>query len=144
MRAPHSWRLGVIGLLIIAAIPVIAHRLRGNSNRGCQWDGRLIDNSYRVKVVNGESTHTFCGISCARNWLAKGQFGGALSVFVTDEESGELIEASSATFARSTVVTNEVTGNRIHVFKDRGSAQRHIEAFRGQILDTSPLQIEEL
>jgi hypothetical protein len=54
---------------------------------------------------------------------------------VTDEVSGEEIDAPDAYFVRSQVVTTPATGNRIHVFHKLEDAQRHAQTYRGTVLD---------
>ena len=57
----------------------------------------------------------------------------------------EEVDAASAWFVRSQVVTNPVTGNRVHAFRNPDDARRHAEAFGGVLLSGAerPFQPEE-
>src|SRR5262249_36785541 len=56
------------------------------------------------------------------------------AVYVTDEASGAEIDSGSAFFVRSAVVTNPVTRNRVHTFRDRADAEDHARAYEGEAL----------
>jgi hypothetical protein len=89
---------------------------------------------YRVRIVdNAGQSHEFCCIRCAEIWLQH-QAGGSAAVFVTDEASGDEIEAGSATFLRSRVVTMPATGNRTHAYRNRADAEKHAARWQGTIL----------
>lgn len=80
--------------------------------------------------------HLFCCVRCAEIWL-RGQPAPPRAVAVTDEATGEEIDASAAWYVRSSIVTMTVTGNRIHVFRNRTEAERHAEAYGGTVLGRS-------
>jgi hypothetical protein len=77
-------------------------------------------------------------------WLAR-QGARPREVYVTDEASGAEIDAASAYFVRSLVVTTPTTGNRVHAFRDRADAERHAEVAHGTLLNGTerPLQTGE-
>ena len=52
----------------------------------------------------------------------------------SDEVSGEPVDARSAHYVRSDVVTTPATGNRVHVFRRRVDAERHAALFAGTVL----------
>ena len=76
---------------------------------------------------------SFCCVHCTRLWLAQRDDPPA-AVAVTDEATGEPVEARAAVFVRSTVATNPVTGNRVHAFRDRAAAEEHARVFGGWVL----------
>jgi hypothetical protein len=76
----------------------------------------------------------FCCIHCAEAWV-KQQTTRPKAVWVTDESSGEEIEATSAYFVRSRVETNPVTRNRIHAFRAESDAEKHARECNGLMLD---------
>ena len=80
--------------------------------------------------------YAFCCPHCAAIWLGR-RPAAAAAVTVTDEVSGEPVDAAAAWFVRSSVVTVPTTGNRIHAFRDRADAERHAERFLGTVLPAS-------
>ena len=80
--------------------------------------------------------YLFCCVRCAEIWL-RGQPSPPRAVLVTDEESGEELDASAAWYVRSSVVTTPATGNRVHVFRSRADAERHADAYGGTVLARS-------
>ncbi len=129
-----EWVIGLAGLLVLAALPVIGNRVRRPAGDRCALDGVRIDPLYRARVRDHEGRdHAFCCVRCAELWLSR-QRPGPQAVYVTDEASGREVEATSAHFVRSTVVTVPTTGNRVHAFADRADAERHAETARGRVL----------
>jgi hypothetical protein len=118
-------------------LPVVAVRLRGDAGPCCALDGTPLVPLYRVRIVDAaRQSRAFCCIGCAEIWLQH-QAEGARAVFVTDETSGDEIEATSATFVRSLVVTTPTTGNRLHTFRDRADAEKHAARWQGTVLTTA-------
>ncbi|HEV3344891.1 MAG TPA: nitrous oxide reductase accessory protein NosL [Pirellulales bacterium] len=100
----------------------------------CALDGIAIVPIYAVEVVDADrQKHCFCCLRCAEYWLAQ-EPSPPSAVYVTDEVSGQPIDASEAFFVRSPVVTNPVTGNRIHAFEKHSDADDHAAQFRGRLL----------
>jgi hypothetical protein len=134
----------VAGLAIVVGLPMLGHWSRRGQPSRCAYDGLAIESIYRVEVIRSRDVaHEFCCVRCAQRWLEKpGTL--AASATVIDEASGEQIDARDAWFVRSSVVTNRVNGNRIHVFRDRADAERHAQKFTGEILTGSerPFAIE--
>jgi nitrous oxide reductase accessory protein NosL len=90
-----------------------------------------------VEVIDhGGKRLEFCCPACARIWMRR-QPEPPRSVTVTDEASGELIDAAAACYVRSAVVTTPGTGNRVHVFRNRADAAKHAERFGGHVLSDS-------
>ena len=128
------WIVRGVGLLIVIGLPILGTWLRRQSGEGCALDGLRIDPLCEVRIVEaGDVGHRFCCLQCAQWWLQR-RGEKPQTVLVTDEASGRRIDAKSAYFVRSGVITNATTGNRVHVFQNRADAERHAEVSRGTIL----------
>ncbi len=131
-------RLILLAVLVWASVsvgpPLIAHGLRDRPGPGCASDGVLLEGAPQVRIVDAHGAdHTFCSISCAVRWLRVcGE--PAASVQVTDESSGDMIDAAAAFFVRSTVVAQPATGDRVHAFRSEADARRHAEVHGGRLL----------
>ena len=53
---------------------------------------------------------------------------------MTDEVTGKRIDASIAYFVESSIVTNQSTGNKIHVFAEKADAEKHAKDFSGTVI----------
>jgi hypothetical protein len=124
--------IGLAGLILLAATAVVGSRLRHPPAGRCALDGVAVEPRYRVRVGG----HEFCCVRCAELWLGRREAGGQ-PVRVTDEATGREIDAASAYFVRSMVVTAPATGCRVHAFADRADAERHAESAHGQLLSGS-------
>lgn len=128
------FRTGAIAVVLLLLLSAAAVGLRHESATGCALDGVAIDPLYRVQVVDAKhQTQQFCCLRCAELWL-KRQAARPKAIHVTDETTGELLNASEAHYVRSLVVTSPATGNRIHAFGTRESAVQHANMFRGTLL----------
>jgi hypothetical protein len=128
------WLIVALGLLIVVGLPLAGHWARSTSAARCALDGVAIDRLYQVRVVDADGhDHVFCCIHCATTWLGR-QSESPRRVFVTDEVTGQELDAASAWFVRSLVVTSPHTGNRVHVFAHRADALRHAAAAPGTVL----------
>jgi len=124
----------LIVLALAVLLPVIGTWVRRIPQSRCALDGAEIEPSYRVRIDDAEGrTHLFCCIRCCEMWLAQ-QAALPRRIWVTDESSGEEIDARLAVFVRSVVVTSPTTGDRIHAFKDRLQAERHAKSCWGAVL----------
>lgn len=131
------WGSALVGLVVVVGLPLAGHWARHGGEPGCALDGMRIDPSYRVAVVDAQGErHEFCCLVCAELWLAR-QPEAPRAVTVTDEESGWEVDAAEAFYVRSWVVTNQATGNRVHVFQSREAAEEHAAAFAGIVLSDS-------
>jgi hypothetical protein len=144
---PNSWWYkGFVGLVVVASLPFIGHLIRGDRGNRCDWDGLAIEPIYQVRFVEqlGDSYH-FCCLQCAERWWER-RGTSSVQVFVTDEKSGQELRASEAYYVRSVISTNDVTGNRQHVFRDEADAVKHAQAARGRQLlgDERPFSNIEL
>jgi hypothetical protein len=120
-------------LLIVIGVPLAGKWLRRNEAPRCEVDGLRVDPLYRVRIVDGAGTsHLNCCVQCARRWLERHDDPHA-EVYVTDETSGAEVEARSAYFVDSVVVTNPVTRNSVHAFRQRKDAEEHAKSFGGEV-----------
>jgi hypothetical protein len=135
---PRScWLIGLAGLTLLAATAVVGSRLRQPPSGRCALDGTAIEPRYRVHVRDRDGRdYEFCCVRCAELWLGRRK-AGDVSVSVTDEAFGREIDAASAYFVRSMVVTAPATGCRVHAFADKADAERHAESAHGQLLSGS-------
>jgi len=127
MRTPRSL-LGAIALLGIAALPLMAERLRPRVER-CSMDGVAVVPSFRVRA--GE--HVFCGVTCAEAWLARSGVAPD-GIRVTDCVTGREIAAPEAWFVRTLGNRSDGAPDAIRVFAGRKEAEGHVEAYGGTIL----------
>jgi nitrous oxide reductase accessory protein NosL len=132
--------LGIVAaLLVVVGLPLCGKWLRHHEAPRCEVDGLRIDPVYRVRIVDGAgNSHWCCGVDCARLWLKRNTDSSA-EVYVTDETTGTEIDARSAFFVESAVVTNPVTLNRVHAFRRRADAEEHARSFGGEVLTKSIL-----
>lgn len=133
---------GLLGLCLLALLPVLGNWIRRGDRERCELDGIAVEPLYRVRIVDGRGkVRRFCGVQCAATWLSRAN-AGPWTILVTDEATGQEFDAASASFVRSGVVTNAVTGNRIHVFQDRSAAEAHARVHGGRLLTKAekPLQ----
>lgn len=134
-------------LLVTAAIslmiPLIGHMLRSDRQQRCALDGAVLVPSYSVtlQVASGQ-TPTFCCISCAEEWRRRSA-DRTLKATCADEVTGAPLDCGLAVFARSGMVTQATTGNRIHTFARRADALGHVKLAGGSILEGAerPLQL---
>jgi hypothetical protein len=134
----------LVGVALAVSLPLAGHWLRQGGPPRCAYDGQHIEPRYRVRVVDHAGrAHDCCCARCATRWLE--QSPDAADVVVTDEPSGEEIDSRGAYFVESAVVTNRVTGNHVHAFRDRAAAEEHARAYGGLLLKGSerPLQLGE-
>ena len=121
-------------MIIVAVVPFAAHWIRGDAEERCAWDGLAVEPVYRVRIVEEPGiTYTFCCLQCAERWLDRRNVK-PLDIIVTDETSGTELKAPVANYVRSTVATNTITGNRLHVFRTAEDAMKHAEAANGRRL----------
>jgi hypothetical protein len=141
----HSIRLLlVLSLLLVVGLPFAAKLSRPHAGPRCALDGLAIEPLYQVRIVSPDGeVHRFCCPGCARSWLDR-QENRSGEVFVTDEASGEEAPASSASYVESAVVTNPITRNRIHTFRNPVDAQEHARNFAGRVLGPleGPIRID--
>jgi hypothetical protein len=126
--------VALAGLFLSVGLPLLGHWARRDaSSPHCALDGRKIGRTFRVRIVeeDGQSLE-FCCIQCAQTWLQR-RPAEPKAILVTDESSGEEIDAGAAFFVRS-LVQDPTTGSRIHVFRTGEEATRHAARFHGAVL----------
>jgi hypothetical protein len=134
MAARSRLLLFLAGLLVVVGLPLAGKWARRGAGPRCELDGLTIEPLYRVRVVDrAGGSHPFCCARCAARWLAR-QGDRPQAVYVTDEAGGAEVDSRSAFFVRSTVVTNPLTRNRVHAFRDRADAEAHVRAYGGEAL----------
>ena len=123
-----------LGLLLVVGLPAAGAWARQRSAEHCALDGGVLESSTQVRTVDsqGESLR-FCCIQCAEVWRLRNP-SAFRATYVTDEATLREVAAESAFFVRSSVVTNRLTGNRIHAFASETDARRHAGDFRGSML----------
>ena len=125
------WQIAAIGMIVVIALPFAAKFSRRGQGPRCEFDGAAIEPLYRVTVIDEhQDAHGFCCVRCAEGWLQRSHLRPQM-VLVTDEIAGQSIDARSAFFVRSIVITNPTTGNRCHVFQNESDAESHRAANRG-------------
>jgi hypothetical protein len=130
----RRWLPGLAAVAVVVGLPLAGHWLRRADPTGCALDGAAIPAAYRVEVVDGQGrTHAFCCVRCAQLWLESAP-ESPRAITVTDEAGGGPLDATTAHYVRSWVLTMPATGNRIHVFATRRQAQEHAAAFAGTVL----------
>lgn len=127
-----KWPIIVIVIFILLALSTSLMKKSGGDV--CALDAIKIEPIYQVDITVADGkTLKFCCIGCARKWLA-GNKGKVEYITVTDEVTGKRIDASIAYFVESSIVTNQSTGNRIHVFAEKADAEKHAKEFGGTII----------
>jgi hypothetical protein len=118
----------------MAVLLVAGNWSRQEDRRLCIHDGVKIEPRYRVRVVDrcGNDCE-FCSITCAELWLKHTKMEPK-SIFVTDETSGDEIDAASAYLVRSLVVTNPISNNSVHAFQSLANAENHARFASGVLL----------
>jgi hypothetical protein len=134
IRSCLNW----LGLLtVVVGLPLAVHRVRGHSEPRCDFDNKKVDPACRVDIVDSEGrAHVFCCPSCALAWLAR-QPDAPRSITVTDEVSGQRIDAARAIYVRSSALDTQTTGRRLHVFRNSADAEKHADTFAGDVLSDS-------
>lgn len=129
------WLFALAVACLAVGLPCLGAWLRRQQAPQCALDGVRLDPVYVVDIAESSGRHRqFCCILCAEYWLAKTPSPEAM-IQVTDEVSAKTIPANEAYFARSSVMTNSVTLNRIHAFADRDEAEAHARQFGGRVLE---------
>jgi hypothetical protein len=124
-KALAAWFLFVLFLAVLGRWQVA----RARADR-CNLDGSRITPIYRVDLMAGEKVErSFCCLRCARDW-PQGAGGGYWRV--RDEVTGQLLDAATACFVESSVVTVPSRQCRIHVFKDWAAAMAHAAEYGGK------------
>jgi hypothetical protein len=124
---------GAVALLALAALPLVAARLRPAHER-CEMDGVAIKPLYRVRVRGADGrAHAFCGVRCAALWIA-GSGSAPADVRVTDTTTGTVIDARAAWFVETVANRGDGAPDTIRVFARKEDAESRVRAYGGRIL----------
>ena len=127
-----KWPIIVIAIFLLVAL-VTSFMKRSGGDR-CALDATKIEPIYQVDITPQDGkTLKFCCIECSKKFLAANR-GKVSAVTVTDEVTGKRIDASIAYFVESSIVTNQSTGNKIHVFAEKADAEKHAKDFSGTVI----------
>lgn len=125
--------LSAIILAVNTSTIVVSSHYR-NTPSICSLDGSAIHPLYEVTIIKKDnSSLRFSCIVSAQIWLRENS-KEVFYILVTDEPSGEKINASDAYYVASDVITTPHTGNGIHVFGKKSLAQEHARAFNGKLI----------
>ena len=99
------WLIAVAGVLVVFGLPLAGKWARHTREMRCAFDGAQINSLYRVRVLDAHNQNrVFCCIHCAELWLSH-ESVKPQSIPVTDEATGREVDAGSACFVLSLVVT---------------------------------------
>src|SRR5262245_36571986 len=105
MIQKFPWFGSLASLIVVVGLPLAGQWARRHAEPGCALDGVRIDPRYRVEVVDSQGKqHEFCCPRCTQLWLQQ-QPLPPQTIRVTDEASGETLDAAAAWYVRSFVVT---------------------------------------
>lgn len=130
-------RLLFVGALIIATIisVLVVYPQHIYASSRCSLDGSRIQPLYEVIIVlRDKSIRRFSSIISARIWFRENS-NQVSTILVTDEATGEKIDARQAFYVESKVITTPHTRNKIHVFGQREAAELHVLEFRGKLVN---------
>lgn len=137
-------RLLFVGALIIATIisVLVVYPQHIYASSRCSLDGSRIQPLYEVIIVlRDKSIRRFSSIISARIWFRENS-NQVSTILVTDEATGEKIDARQGFYVESKVITTPHTRNKIHVFGQREAAKLHALEFRGKLV-TNPFKAKE-
>lgn len=127
--------LAAIIIAVAIVIPLITISLQRQNTTVCHYDGEKIMAIYEVDIKQKDGDILrFCSVYCAREWFERNNTKVA-SVTVTDELTGEKLDAAIAFFVESEVISVATTRNRIHVFKEEHHSQTHAKQYNGRIVN---------
>jgi hypothetical protein len=130
--------------LILMGLVALASSLGRNygATETCEMDGQELSPALRVDLTMADGTsHAFCTIACAHRWLAHQPNTTPKQATIRDAITGEPVDAYTAFFVQSTLVTNRANANNIHAFRFRTDAMEHIRQFGGQLI-ADPFEVE--
>lgn len=129
------WLFAVTVSCLAVGLPCLGAWLRRQHAPQCALDGVRLDPVYVVDIAQPDGVRRrFCCIGCAQYWRARNPSPEAI-IRVTDEVSAKTLPAEEAYYARSSILTNSATLNRIHVFADLDDAEAHARQFGGRVLE---------
>ncbi len=126
-----------LAYLILMGLVALASSLwqNGGASECCEMDGQKLSPALRVDLTMPDGTsHAFCTIACAHSWLANQPDTTPREATVRDAITGEPVDAYTAFFVQSKLVTNRASANNIHAFRFRTDAMEHIRQFGGRLV----------
>jgi hypothetical protein len=136
MKVAWCRKVLIIGLLFLCLLVTLFFLFfRGGERQRvsmCAYDGLKIDPLYEVQfIMKNSEVLRFCSIICALQAFAQAR-ERIESILVTDEVTGQKMNAEKAFFIESSVVTVPHVKNRIHVFASEVDAVRHRDQYSGK------------
>lgn len=129
----------VLFLLAVSLLALAGELTKQPDGERCALDGAAIPPLTRVSIKPPEDKELhFCSLCCARGWLtanpgiATALAAGQGSITVTDEVSGEAMDAGLAYWVRSGRFSRRANHCRMHVFREVADASRHLLDFKGE------------
>jgi hypothetical protein len=133
LKTAVVWFAATLALAVASRWQVASHRIGR-----CSFDGRTIESIHQIDLVESvpggamKTIASFCSYTCALAWP---DVPTDAHWQVRDEGSGEVIDASQASFVASRADSPAARGERIHAFRHWSDAMNHAAAFGGAALD---------
>ena len=140
VRGPSwNWLYLLAACLLTLAASLWLDRGRGEA---CSMCGDPIDPALAVDLEQPVGRwQSFCTIRCAQVWLELRGAGSPVEATVRDALTGAPLDAYTAFFVQSEVVTRKANGNDIHAFQYRSDAAEHARRFNGREIP-DPFQVD--
>ena len=124
--------LFALGLLFAAALPVAGAAWRRDGAPRCALDGvrPAAGAASEIRFADGRR-EVFCGPGCLVRRLATLAAPPARAL-VVDETTGAAVDAASAWYVESAVISNPANRDRLHAFAREQDARRHAAAHHGR------------
>ncbi|MCK5196318.1 MAG: TlpA family protein disulfide reductase [Desulfobulbaceae bacterium] len=124
--------------IIVILIAVFSEKLQ-QPNEQCVVDGTGIVPISRVEIIRTDGKkEIFCSLCCAKTWIdnhkqvALALQNGKARLTVVDEISGTPVDSSLAYWVESDQFSRQENRCRVHVFKEKKDASRHVRKFNGK------------
>lgn len=128
----RNWILVLFAILVTVTLIYALSRERRGAR--CDYDGTRIQPIYEIDVtLEDGSVKRFCSVVCARSYL-KNKIANIKYVTVTDEVTGNKLDAFLAFYVESNIVTIPHVENNIHVFAKQEDARRHARQYNGKLI----------
>lgn len=131
---PTKQVLYIFLIFLVGGLIALASTFETRPDARCAVDSTPIYpiTEITIESIKGETVQ-FCSVCCAQTWLSENQNDG-MSITVTDEVSGEKLDASLAFWVVSESYSRRESGCKIHAFKEQAEAARHILQYNGSEL----------
>lgn len=128
-----------LAFFVVLALIAGLSSLKQDSGEQCLVDGNTIIPITRVEIeVKGGDKKVFCSVCCAGVWLdhhpdvLKQLHDDTAALTVVDEVSGLPIDGNLAYWIESDQFSRRENKCRVHVFKEKADASRHLRNFHGR------------